>query len=157
MLEPGKLFVVGDPKQSIYRFRRADIGMYDEVQDLVEGQPGRTGKKEAIEQNFRTTPTVLGWVNNVFASLFDEEQEKGRQPGYEWVKPYRLPTEGSRVTVLLGPPTGSAGATEAARRDEAQAVAATIVDMCGDDSGRWPVHEGERPGRPEVAAGATLE
>ena len=32
VLEPGKLFVVGDPKQSIYRFRRADIAIYDEVQ-----------------------------------------------------------------------------------------------------------------------------
>ena len=35
VLEPGKLFVVGDPKQSIYRFRRADIGMYDQVRRLV--------------------------------------------------------------------------------------------------------------------------
>ena len=153
VLEPGKLFVVGDPKQSIYRFRRADIAMYDEVKDLVEGQPDGGGKVEAIEQNFRTTPTVVAWVNNVFATLFDHEQEKGRQPGYQWVKPYRLPVDGSRVTVLLGPPyDGSAGSTEAARRDEASAVAAAILAMRGDDAGRWPIHEGERPGRPRRRA-----
>ena len=38
VLRPGKLFVVGDPKQSIYRFRRADIAMYDQVKELV-GRP----------------------------------------------------------------------------------------------------------------------
>ena len=34
-LLPGKLFIVGDPKQSIYRFRRADIAIYNRVKDLV--------------------------------------------------------------------------------------------------------------------------
>ena len=151
VLEPGKLFVVGDPKQSIYRFRRADIAMYDEVKDLVGGQPGGTGKVEAIEQNFRTTPTVMAWVNNVFSGLFDREREKGRQPGYQWVEPYRLSADGSRVTVLLGQPyDGSAGSTETARRDEARAVAATILGMTGEDADRWPVHEGEKAGRPET-------
>ncbi len=119
MLEPGKLFVVGDPKQSIYRFRRADIAMYDEVKDLVRSQPGGSGRVEAISQNFRTTPAVLGWVNNVFAGLFDDEQEPGRQPGYQWVEPYRLQADGSRVTVLLGAPydgTAGIGGGGAARR-----------------------------------------
>ena len=32
---PGKLFIVGDPKQSIYRFRRADVGLYEQVKRLV--------------------------------------------------------------------------------------------------------------------------
>ncbi len=35
-IRPGALFVVGDPKQSIYRFRRADIGMYQRVRDRLE-------------------------------------------------------------------------------------------------------------------------
>ena len=142
VLEPGKLFVVGDPKQSIYRFRRADIAMYDEVKDLVRSQPGRSGRVEAISQNFRTTPAVLSWVNNVFAGLFDDEQEPGRQPGYQWLEPYRLQADGSRVTVLLGAPyDGTAGMAEAARRDEARAVAALLAGMTGDDAARWPVHE----------------
>jgi ATP-dependent exoDNAse (exonuclease V) beta subunit len=149
VLTPGKLFVVGDPKQSIYRFRRADIAMYDEVKDLVRGQPAGAGRVIAIEQNFRTTPQVVGWVNDVVGTVFIEE--KGRQPGYQRVSPYRRGGEGSRVTVLLGPPYGGpAGSAETARRDEAGAVAALLVDMHGAGAARWPVHEGERPGAPET-------
>ncbi len=39
---PGTLFLVGDPKQSIYRFRRADVGVYREVCDRLDGS-GREG------------------------------------------------------------------------------------------------------------------
>ncbi len=117
VLEPGKLFVVGDPKQSIYRFRRADIGMYDQVRRLVAGQPDGTGALEVIRQNFRTTPAVVQWVNNVFADVFDDDREEGRQPGYQWVEPFRPPTDGARVSVLLGDDFGgAAGAADAARQ-----------------------------------------
>ncbi|MBE3033380.1 MAG: UvrD-helicase domain-containing protein, partial [Actinobacteria bacterium] len=102
VLTPGKLFVVGDPKQSIYRFRRADISLYDQVRRLVGGQPGGAGDVRAISQNFRTTPAAVGWVNNVFATVFDDDEAKGRQPGYQWVEPYRPPAEGPRIAVLLG-------------------------------------------------------
>jgi ATP-dependent exoDNAse (exonuclease V) beta subunit len=149
ILTPGKLFVVGDPKQSIYRFRRADIAMYDEVKDLVDGQPDGAGRVLAIEQNFRTTPPLVTWVNDVIGDVFVEE--KGRQPGYQRVQPYRIGGEGSRVAVLLGPPYGgSGGSTEAARRGEAEAVAALLVAMQGADAARWPIHECESPGTPET-------
>ncbi len=151
VLEPGKLFVVGDPKQSIYRFRRADIAMYDEVKQLVAAQPGGSGEVRAISQNFRTTPAVLGWVNNVFADLFDGEQETGRQPGYQWVEPYRLSVEESRVAVLLGPPyDGSAGSADAQRRDEARAVAGLLARVHGYDAHAWAVREREAGGDGEV-------
>ena len=41
-LRPGALFVVGDPKQSIYRFRRADIDIYNKVRSLVLASGGRS-------------------------------------------------------------------------------------------------------------------
>ena len=142
VLEPGKLFVVGDPKQSIYRFRRADISLYDQVKRAVEGQPAGKGEVLAIRQNFRTTPPVVGWVNNVFASVFDDDQEEGRQPGYQWVEPYRPEAEGARIAVLLGREYGSAaGESDAARRDEARAIAALLVEMHGHDSARWSVQD----------------
>jgi len=142
VLEPGKLFVVGDPKQSIYRFRRADISLYDQVKRAVEAQPGGRGKVLAIWQNFRTTPSLVGWVNNVFAGVFDDDQQEGRQPGYQWVEPYRPAAEGARIAVLLGREYGSAaGESDAARRDEARAIAALLIEMHGSDAARWQVQD----------------
>jgi ATP-dependent helicase/nuclease subunit A len=142
LLTPGKLFLVGDPKQSIYRFRRADISLYDQVKGLVGGQPEGTGVVTAIRQNFRTTPAAVAWVNNVFADVFDDDKAEGRQPAYQWVEPYRPPAEGPRVAVLLGREYGSqAGEADAARRDEALALAGLLRRMHGPDAARWSVQD----------------
>lgn len=63
---PGKLFVVGDPKQSIYRFRRADIATVQEVGELLGTD------KVPLEQNFRSQEPVIGWVNAVFRKWMGE-------------------------------------------------------------------------------------
>ncbi len=66
-LVPGKLFIVGDPKQSIYAFRRADIEAFDQVlKKLV--QDGACICR--LTTNFRSTPGILNVVNDVFARLF---------------------------------------------------------------------------------------
>ncbi|MBK5092991.1 MAG: UvrD-helicase domain-containing protein [Actinobacteria bacterium] len=65
---PGSLFVVGDPKQSIYRFRRADIVTYNRVKEKILGEDseGRRGMLLYLAANFRTTPLIIQWVNDVF-------------------------------------------------------------------------------------------
>ena len=64
---PGALFIVGDPKQSIYRFRRADITTYEQVKTII----ARTGGKVLeLTTNFRSTGTICGWVNEVFHEIF---------------------------------------------------------------------------------------
>jgi len=66
---PGSLFVVGDPKQSIYRFRRADIVTYNEVKEIIRGGDEEGGGLILeLSTNFRSTPSVISWVNDVFAS-----------------------------------------------------------------------------------------
>lgn len=75
-LVPGKLFVVGDPKQSIYRFRRADIALYQEVENRIAGQ----GDRLALTQNFRSLPPVIDWVNAHFQAVM--EFQPGIQPRY---------------------------------------------------------------------------
>jgi ATP-dependent helicase/nuclease subunit A len=69
---PGSLFVVGDPKQSIYRFRRADIMIYNEVRRIIMG--GGKGEKLELSANFRSRPELLEWVNRVFATRFPETE-----------------------------------------------------------------------------------
>ena len=59
---PGALFVVGDPKQSIYRFRRADIAVYNAVKDRFR----KFGSVLGLETNFRSVPGVAELVNDVF-------------------------------------------------------------------------------------------
>ncbi|MGA2520121.1 MAG: UvrD-helicase domain-containing protein [Acidimicrobiales bacterium] len=61
--EPGGLFVVGDPKQSIYRFRRADIESFARVGSEI-------GDAVVLVTNFRSVPGILAFVNTVFAELF---------------------------------------------------------------------------------------
>lgn len=65
-LEPGKLFIVGDPKQSIYAFRRADIEAFERVVEKVAASGGIT---YALATNFRSDERVLEVVNPLFDRL----------------------------------------------------------------------------------------
>ena len=75
-LSPGKLFVVGDPKQSIYRFRGADLG----VANLV-GSGGQLHALTLVE-NRRSQQVVLDWVNAVFGDNGLMVEEPGVQAEY---------------------------------------------------------------------------
>jgi ATP-dependent helicase/nuclease subunit A len=61
----GKLFVVGDPKQSIYRFRRADVGIYEAVRRQLEGHGAAC---VSLRSSFRAVPDIQRAVNAAFAS-----------------------------------------------------------------------------------------
>ena len=61
---PGKLFLVGDPKQSIYRFRRADVALYEEVKECLR----RVGAEVLhLTTSFRAPPSIQSFVNLAFA------------------------------------------------------------------------------------------
>ncbi len=66
VLSDGKLTLVGDPKQSIYRFRRADVAMYDRVRRVVAGGAHAEARLSA---NFRSVPPLIEWFNNRFARV----------------------------------------------------------------------------------------
>lgn len=66
---PGSLFVVGDPKQSIYRFRRADIDIYNTVKNIIASSGGLVLN---LKTNFRSVRPVCEWVNPVFEARFGE-------------------------------------------------------------------------------------
>ncbi len=72
-LQPGKLTIVGDPKQSIYRFRRADIVMYDRAAERL-----RHGGafEQRLETNFRSRPELIGFYNAQLRRLLGHDPDK---------------------------------------------------------------------------------
>jgi ATP-dependent helicase/nuclease subunit A len=144
VVPPGSLFFVGDGKQSIYRFRRADIAIYLAAQ--------RLGETVALTTNFRSSPAVLDWINAVFGRLIVDEP--GVQPEYRAldVGPNRSNGCGS-VTVLgsVAHPGGRETSAEDLRQAEARDIAGLIVTALREG---WQVADRgagwvERPLRPD--------
>jgi ATP-dependent helicase/nuclease subunit A len=67
---PGSLFVVGDPKQSIFRFRRADISTYNTFRETILRAGGRV---LTLSSNFRSVEEVTAAVNETFRYVFPRE------------------------------------------------------------------------------------
>ncbi|HEX5369127.1 MAG TPA: UvrD-helicase domain-containing protein [Dehalococcoidia bacterium] len=84
--EPGRLFVVGDPKQSIYRFRGADMAFYAGAKQTLEDAGAR---QIDLSLNRRSQPGVLDWVNAVFAGVIGPGLDLEIQPPYKEIGPYR--------------------------------------------------------------------
>ncbi|MFW3171373.1 UvrD-helicase domain-containing protein [Geodermatophilus sp. CPCC 206100] len=119
VVPPGSLFVVGDPKQSIYRFRRADIGMYLRSQQVIGGRVDLT-------TNFRMTEPIVSWVNDVFGRLIVAEPDA--QPAYTPLAPRRQAAEGSPAVVALGASAHADKLTAAQLRElEAADVAGVVL------------------------------
>ena len=119
VVEPGRVFFVGDPKQSIYRFRRADIGLFNKTR-------GAFGSRHVeLLTNFRSTPVILDWVNGVFERLF--EFDRGNLQQAEWRSLQAPGAAGKqkplRVRVMGGPLDLNA---EDIRREEAEKIAGAI-------------------------------
>ncbi|MEW1975439.1 UvrD-helicase domain-containing protein [Microbacterium profundi] len=126
----GSLFVVGDPKQSIYRFRRASIETY-----LDAGT--HLGRHVSLTTNFRTVSPVLEWVNDVFNRILVED--RGKQPRYEALDPHRhvdVSYVGAAVTVLGAEPHEKGTRVDALRSAEAADVASVITTAVAEE---WTV------------------
>jgi ATP-dependent exoDNAse (exonuclease V) beta subunit len=68
--KPGSLFIVGDPKQSIYRFRSADVTSFLGVKKLFEKSGGEIA---TLSRNFRSTKVLCEYYNKVFSQMLPEE------------------------------------------------------------------------------------
>ncbi len=76
-LRAGKLFLVGDPQQSVYRFRRADLEVYQLLRSAVE----RQGSVLSLSTNFRMRAALVTQMNALFSQVLDNEDDPD-QPGY---------------------------------------------------------------------------
>ena len=98
--KPGKLFLVGDPKQSIYKFRRADMVLYRQVRDrLIEEGVGRV----SLARSFRAVRNIQHFVNTAFETEMDGNAGLGHA---EWVplEQHRPDPEGRPSVVVLPVP-----------------------------------------------------
>ncbi|WP_138732032.1 UvrD-helicase domain-containing protein [Modestobacter excelsi] len=128
VVPPGSLFVVGDPKQSIYRFRRADIAMYLRSQQVI-------GEQVSLTTNFRTVSPIVSWVNAVFGRLIVAEQDK--QPAFQPLGPHREPQSGAPAVVVLGADGHQDKPQATALREREAADVAGVVRKAIAD--QWPV------------------
>lgn len=68
------LFLVGDPMQSIYRFRGAEVSLFLHTQEKGLGQVTLTPL--TLQVNFRSNENVINWVNHTFANIFPKTSNK---------------------------------------------------------------------------------
>ena len=128
VLESGKLFIVGDPKQSIYAFRRADIEAFDRVVEKVTADGGMV---RTLTTNFRSDAAVLEPVNEVFDRLFERRPLVQPANVRLEVRPQRRPASiepGVRLCVTA--PKGDDDTFDAAgaTRAESEVLARWLMD-----------------------------
>lgn len=92
------VFVVGDPMQSIYRFREADVGLFLKLRQ--DGLNGAQLTPLRLTANFRSRPEVTGWVNQAFAAVFPQREEiTAGAVAYSASEPVRPGSRGAAVKV----------------------------------------------------------
>jgi ATP-dependent exoDNAse (exonuclease V) beta subunit len=130
---PGKLFIVGDPKQAIYRFRGTDVGTYWHVCRQLESQGGRVLQ---LTTSFRSLPAIQRFVNAAFERVMAADPQ-ALQAGYVPLSPDRPADDSQPAVVALpvprpyparGPLKPSAKAIEASLPDAIGAMLAWLVD-----------------------------
>jgi ATP-dependent helicase/nuclease subunit A len=82
---PGSLFIVGDDKQSIYRFRRADVAVFRRFEQVLIAEGG---ERVALTTNFRSDPRVCEFVNVSLQAAFSDQLGLGGQADWEDLVPY---------------------------------------------------------------------
>lgn len=152
---PGHLFVVGDPKQSIYRFRRANIDTFLQARDRF-GPDG--GGVVELTVNFRTGEPVISWVNQTFDRLMSEppdvETPTQSQPEYLALQAVRdEPPSGPSVAIVCRHPFPKKTNAGELRAEEAQQVAATVSTALGQG---WAVDDGNSGWRPARLGDITI-
>jgi len=151
---PGRLFVVGDPKQSIYRFRRADIGVFMDAQERF-GRDG--GGVVELTANFRTVGPVIDWVNHTFAALMPkpaDDAARRSQPKYLALTATRpAPADGPPLSIIGRGPHPQGCRADQMRQAEAKDVAAAIVKARTE---QWSVSDGNNSSRPARLGDITI-
>ena len=147
---PGKLFIVGDPKQAIYRFRGTDVGTYQRVSRHVERQGGRVLQ---LTTSYRSLPPIQCFVNAAF-SVEMVRDEFSLQADYVPLSPHRTRLEGpDSQPAIIALPVPMPYSTRGPLKASAKAIDSSLPDATGaliawlvDPDNRWHVSD-PRSGR----------
>jgi ATP-dependent exoDNAse (exonuclease V) beta subunit len=129
-LRPGALFLVGDPKQAIYRFRGADVNAYVNARNAIGD-----GSLLKITTNFRSVEPILAFVNRHFESVLSEA---AGQHGFSELSPMRKVSDEVPAVAALDVAVAADKPDAAAFRD---AEADCVADLCSRLIGNWQVQD----------------
>ncbi len=119
-LDDGRsLFVVGDPMQSIYRFREAEVGLY--LQARKHGIRQVALEPLTLAVNFRSNQGIVDWINNSFPSILPVVEDIANG-GVTFTPSTAYHDHGNGPAVTLHPYVGRAG-------DEAEQVVALVQEI----------------------------
>ncbi len=150
----GKLFFVGDPKQSIYRFRRADVAMYEAIKRRLADMGAKVVQ---LTTSFRSLPGPQEAVNGAFSRAMTSRAD-GSQADYVPLSPYRGSHVGQPSVVALPVPRPYSHYDDGNGKITKYAIEASLPDAVGAfvewlirDSG-WTVEDKDNPGHPVPVA-----
>lgn len=121
-IRPGALFLVGDPKQAIYRFRGADVGAYVQARDAFRAQD--PGSLLSISTNFRSRASILTFVNERFEAVLSADG----QPGFTALDPFHDDRGGLCVVALDIAVADANGKATVGQQRNAEADA--VAELC---------------------------
>ena len=132
-LRAGSLFVVGDPKQAIYRFRGADVDTYLEAKRAILAEDPNAVLE--IVANFRSLKQIIDFANDQFRGLLSPENG---QPGFTALQPTRLPRDAQPAVACFDVTIGDGHKSDKGkivvdrvRREEARIVADLVSRLIG--------------------------
>ena len=145
-LRPGALFIVGDPKQSIYRFRRADVGAYRRIADGL-GESGAL--PVTLQTSYRSVPAIQHFVNAAFREDMTGDRET-LQADYVPLLAHRADTAEQPAVVALPVPRpygkglyGPPAVTQTALNQSQPPAIAAFVRWLLSPECTWTVAAGE--------------
>ena len=141
---PGKLFVVGDPKQSVYKFRRADVVLYRDIRDKLAA---RGVGVVQLTTSFRALRPIQECVNAAFYSEMQDDAAAG-QAAYSPLNGDKEPIEGqpSIIALPVPRPYGSTRVSKTAINECLPGAIVAFVEWIATQSG-WKVRDPETPGK----------
>jgi len=139
---PGKLFIVGDPKQSIYRFRRADVNIYQQVKKQLSE---RGAVVLNLTTSFRAVPSIQRMVNAAFGPVMTGDTAT-LQADYVPLSPYReeVPDQPTVVALPVPEPYGKRGLAASAIEESLPDAVGAFVGWLLNES-QWTVTERDHP------------